>query len=477
MIHWKSEKEHERILQKLQHTLKDGHGHFSLFPSSTPSNTLRNGEYKASLASLDLSSLNTIISINLEEKWVKVEPRMTVHALCKELLPYGVMLPVTPEFSSITVGGAIMGAALESSSYRYGQFNDACLEYELLLGNGTLLTVSPQEYPELFYAITGSYGTLAILTLVKIQLIPIKKHVRVHYQQFDEKKLLIEFFRKEMQRQEVDFLDGIGVSNNCWVGIKGILSDDHAGLPVFKSTPWSPWFYQHVTQVAQKGSYEEVLPLQHYLFRLDRGAFWMGRFLLRPSLLGRAFLRMRLSNIVEDIRAFAKTLGSKDNPSFFFRLLFNHLFSSHSLYRIWHAVPRAISEQLFFIQDFYAPLEKAEETLSLFIQKTDIFPIWLCPIKGTSSPQFLSPHYGKSSYLNLGFYGVPTSSTSVPALTAELEEAIFHFGGRKMLYSLTYYSQELFSKIYDTERYRELRKKYYADEVFLPLYNKVANVL
>lgn len=199
----------------------------------------------------------------------------------------------------------------------------------------------------------------------------------------------------------------------------------------------------------------------------------MGYFLTKISLMLRVLFRWKLQTIEDK---FHKHVDGR-HPKFLFRLLFGWAFSSQRLYRLWHAVPKAIAENIFFIQDFYIPFEQAHSALQHLMQAIGLCPVWLCPVKGTKTPQFLSPHYGAPLYVNLGFYGIPGSPHPIPRLTAQVERDILSFGGRKMLYSLTYYSKEDFSKIYDSEHYTELRKKFYAEEAFLPLYKKVTNML
>ena len=108
-----------------------------------------------------------------------------------------------------------------------------------------------------------------------------------------------------------------------------------------------------------------------------------------------------------------------------------------------------------------------------FVDETEIFPIWLCPIKGTDTPQLLSPHFGGERFINIGLYGMPRSSLSVPQLAAKLEKEIVLFGGRKMLYSFTYYERDIFSKIYDEARYLSIREKFFAEGTFPHIYNKI----
>lgn len=475
MKFFKSKSDHIKDVLKLQTQLKSAKRACTINRSKIPSNTLRNSEYKKKTTSLDLSSLTSMITINPEEEWVEVEPRMTLHTLCQILLKRGFTLPVVPEFTSITIGGAIMGAAIESSSHHYGQFNDCCLAYELLLGNGELLSASPNENSDLFYGLSGSYGSLAILTLAKIGLIKAKPYVKIFYHRFSDKKDLISFFKAS---HTCDFMDGIVFSDECCVGMEGTLVESDQGLPHFRQRHfWDPWFYHHVHEKIQAGSFCEVMSLKDYLFRLDRGAFWMGCFLLRLSLILRAIFRWRLKEMNQPIRKLATDSNKGKSPSFLFRLLFGWAFSSRWLYQLWHKMPNSFSGKLFFVQDFYVPIENAEHALEHFLNKTEIFPVWLCPVKGTLSSQFLSPHFNSKMFINMGLYGIPPSALDIPSLTQVLEEDIIQFGGRKMLYSLTYYTEELFSKIYDTERYRLLRKKFHAEGVFLPLYNKVADML
>lgn len=471
---FKDIKEHRIEVERISQTLKTLNSTVTL-SKTEPSNTLRDGSYKKSTTPLPVSSLNSILEINIEKRFALVEPRVTIKELCKATFKFGFIPKVVPEFASITVGGAIMGAAIESSSHIYGQFNDTCLEYELVLGNGEIITASDQQNSDLFYGLSGSYGSLALLTLAKIELVEASPYVHVIYHRFQKQSDVFSFF----QTQPKDtFLDGLLIDSSWSVAMTGNLTSKTKKLPTFKQRhSWDPWFYQHVVDITDKGDYEEYMPTLDYLFRLDRGAFWMGRFLLSFPLMLRLLFRYQLTTIHNQVRLFTNTLTSKTNPSFLFRLFFGNALSSKNLYYFWHLAPSWVCENLFFVQDFYAPASKADSICTSFIEKTEVYPVWLCPVKGTSKPQFLSPHYQGSSFVNIGLYGIPKNPLPVPQLTRDLEQGILDQGGRKMLYSMTYYPKEQFNKIYDEERCQVLRKKYFSEKTFLPLYNKVCNVV
>ncbi len=475
MIVIKSEEEHDKNVHAIQKVLTSSDATYSLSRPKKLSNTLRSEKYKKDCQRVDLSPLNSVLAIDPETMTATVEPRITFKKLCETTMRYGFIPRVVPEFTSITVGGAIMGSALESTSHRRGQFNDNCLEYECLLGDGSLINASPEENSDLFYGLSGSYGSIALITKVKVQLAKAKSHVLLSYTRVSDPKEMFSLLRAPC---EDEFLEGIMLADNLGVKISGNQTDNTEAYPIFKmNKPWNKWFYQHVMKVVQKKEHQECIPLMDYLFRTDRAAFWMGRYLLSFSTMFQILFHMNRDKLPLQLRAIASRSSTLKAPNALFRLLFGWLLSSKRLYNLWHNIPNQIAENLFLVHDFYAPASRAEEIYHIFQKKTGIFPVMLCPIKGTETPQFLAPHYEPGDFINIGLYGIPQNGYSAPSLTAELEKEIVAFGGRKMLYSFTYYTEEEFAQIYDNKRYELLRKKYHADKRFLPLYNKVVNVL
>lgn len=448
---------HLSQVQVLQRTLRKSKAALSISPNAC-SNNLRNGEYKSKQAYLDLSSFTGYLDFNAQESWIVVEPRVTFGQLCHFTLKYNLIPPVVPEFPNITIAGAVTGAALESSSHRYGQVSDHCLEYEVVLGNGEKVLASAQENSDLFYALSGSYGTLGILTAIKLKLHPAKPYVRLKHHWFSH---TTEALQELSAPTPADFIEGIVYSPTETVVVHADMIDEAPGHQHKPTFPWSPWFAQHLQE---RKHTEEYMRLEEYLFRHDRGAFWMARYVLSFPTLVRLLLRWGIPQ--------PRPYPLK--PSLFLRLLFGWTFSSQKLYRIWHRVPNHISEKIFFIHDFYTPIAQAPALLDRFMKTTSIFPIWLCPIKGTPTPQFLSPHYGAENFINIGLYGIPQNANPA-ALSAQLEQELASCGGRKMLYSFTYYDEATFSTLYYGDLYATIRKKFHAENAFPSLYQKISN--
>jgi len=147
---------------------------------------------------IDISILNSVIEVNAKEKFVIVEPNVPMDKLVAETLRYGLIPPVIMEFPGITVGGGINGASLESSSFKYGQLSDNCIEYEIILGDGKIITLSAKHNSNLFYGISGSYGSLGLLSLIKVNLIPSSPFVKNTFYPLSSYKETLNFIEKQI---------------------------------------------------------------------------------------------------------------------------------------------------------------------------------------------------------------------------------------------------------------------------------------
>ncbi len=68
-----------------------------------------------------------------------VEGMTTYEAFVDETLRHGLLPTVVPQLKTITVGGAVSGVGIESSSFRYGLVHETVEEMEILTGNGRIV--------------------------------------------------------------------------------------------------------------------------------------------------------------------------------------------------------------------------------------------------------------------------------------------------------------------------------------------------
>ncbi|HSX37914.1 MAG TPA: FAD-binding protein [Chlamydiales bacterium] len=72
---------------------------------------------------LDLRGLNQVVHIDEQAKTAHVQGLTTFYDLLDSTLQKGLRPKVTPELRGITIGGAISGLAVESSSFKHGLFS------------------------------------------------------------------------------------------------------------------------------------------------------------------------------------------------------------------------------------------------------------------------------------------------------------------------------------------------------------------
>ena len=65
-----------------------------------------------------------------------------------------------------------MGTGMESSSFKYGHLNQSVVEYNVLTSdnNSRKIKCNKNQNKDLYDSIPGSFGTLVILTSVKVKL-------------------------------------------------------------------------------------------------------------------------------------------------------------------------------------------------------------------------------------------------------------------------------------------------------------------
>ena len=82
-------------------------------------------------------------------------------------------------FKNITVGGAIQGLGVESSSFKYGLFEDSVISVDVVVGNGEIIQATSSSSSDLFFAMFGSYGTMGVLVKVEIQLMRAMPNLKI----------------------------------------------------------------------------------------------------------------------------------------------------------------------------------------------------------------------------------------------------------------------------------------------------------
>lgn len=426
---------------------------FRIYHGST--NSTRQSQHRQDNI-IDTSKLINVLMVDVENQVALVEPNVAMDALIGATVPYNHLVPpVVMEFPGITAGGGFSGTSGESSSFRYGFFDRTVKWIEMVLPNGEVVTASSDRKPDLFWGAASSFGTLGVITLLSIQLIEAKNFVELTYHAVPSMSLAIKKMDEATADPSIDYLDGIVFAKDSIVVCSGRLTTNvPAGVKVSRFTrAKDPWFYLHAKTVTSRAAHPivELVPLVDYLFRYDRGGFWVGRY------------------------AFKYFLTPFNRVS---RYLLDYFMHTRIMY---HALHKSGLSQYNIIQDVAIPFPVAEEFVNWLHDNFGHYPLWLCPLrqsgKTASSPYGLLAEKtiaGAPEYLmNFGVWGPgPTNRRDFVMANRRLEQRVQALGGKKWLYAHAYYSEEEFWSIYNREEYDALREKYHA--TYLPsIYDKV----
>ena len=268
------------------------------------------GDVRFQSRPIDVSRLGRILEIDVEGRRCTAEPAVTFAEVLRATLKHGLIPRVVPELEGITLGGAVAGCSVESMSFRFGGFHDGCTAYEIVTGDGRVLSCSPENDPLAFGMIHGSYGTLGILTKLTFRLEPAKPYVRLTYRRLGSAHAFHEAMLEACRAGEWDFIDGIAHGPRSWILCLGRFT---GAAPYTSSYRWLDIFYKS-TNVRS----EDYLTTEDYCFRYDTECHWLTktlpplewkpvRFAIGKQVLGS-------TNLIRWSKRLAPVLGLKKRP-------------------------------------------------------------------------------------------------------------------------------------------------------------------
>lgn len=423
---------------------------FRIYHGST--NSTRQSQYQRDRM-VDTSGLNHVLKVDTKSMTALVEPNVPMDSLVEATLQHGLLPPVVMEFPGITVGGGFAGTAGESSSFRYGFFDRTINWIEIVLANGKIVRASGTENSDLFYGAASSFGTLGVTTLLEVQLIEARTYVALTYHPVSSVSEAQEEIEKATKDTSSDYLDGIMYSKDKGVICVGRLTNDvPTGSKVQRFTrSTDPWFYIHAQRLMKNriDAVTEAVPIVDYLFRYDRGGFWVAKY------------------------AYTYFITPFNRIT---RFLLDYFMHTRVMY---HALHQSGLSSFYTIQDVAIPYKEAGTFMTYLDENFKNYPIWLCPLKqsGNASTHSLQVLKTKNQrpemMLNFGVWGPgPQKREDFIQWNRAFEKKVDALGGQKWLYAHTYYTEEEFDEIYNREQYDALREKYHA--TYLPsVYDKV----
>lgn len=245
--------------------------------------------YKASCESIHVS-LGEVVSYDARSRVLVVEPRCDVMRIGAFLARRGAALPVAPETDFLTIGGLVMGSGIGSSSCVHGLVADACVAFELVLGDGSTRTVRRGE--DAFLGVPFSHGCACFLVGVHVQCVPAAPYVLLSLTPaHSHEAAMADLLRASRAAADAaahsdmhspagsaagtgapQFVEAIVFSPALSVLITGaFVGAPPRGVPLFASRWWSPFYHNRVRAMVAAGGATLCMPTTAYLFRCAIG--------------------------------------------------------------------------------------------------------------------------------------------------------------------------------------------------------------
>jgi FAD/FMN-containing dehydrogenase len=397
---------------------------------------------------LDVSGLTGVLSVDPVALTAEVQGMCTYEDLVAATLPHGVVPLVVPQLRTITLGGAVSGLGIESTSFRSGLPHESVLEMDVFTGAGEVVTTRPGD--ELFDTFPNSYGSLGYATRLVIRLEAVPGRVALRHLRFDDAEVLAATTAEVVAEgahdgTRVDGLDGVSFGPGehyltlaTWTDRPGPTSD-YTGQQVF---------YRSLQQRET-----DLLTMHDYLWRWDTDWFWCSRaFGAQHPVVRRLWpRRWRRSDVYMRLLGLDRRFGVAD--------------------RLDRRAGRPRRERV--VQDVEVPVERLAEFLAWFDAEVGMRPVWLCPVVARRAWPTYPLEPGRC-YVNVGFWGtvhVGPDAAHSPRNRA-IERMVHELGGHKSLYSEAFYDEATFDALYDGPHLARVKQRHDPDGRLTTLYDK-----
>ncbi|MCA1983887.1 FAD-binding oxidoreductase [Nocardioides nematodiphilus] len=444
-----SSEQHEEAVRRLQAS-------YQAIPAGAPVRLAKRTTnlFRARAAStapgLDVSGLNGVISVDAEAQTADVQGMCTYEDLVDATLPYGLIPYVVPQLRTITLGGAVTGLGIESTSFRNGLPHESVVEMDVFTGAGEVVTTRPGD--DLFDAFPNSYGSLGYATRLRIKLEKVPAYVALRHVRFDDAGVMAKTISAIVESrtyddQQVDGLDGVAFAPGEYyltlarfTDEQGPTSDYHSGQDIF---------YRSIQQRET-----DRLTTYDYLWRWDTDWFWCsGAFGAQNPRIRRLWpKRWRRSDVYMKLLGLDRRFDIAD--------------------RLDRRAGRPLRERV--VQDIEVPLENVPAFLAWFDEHVGMRPVWLCPLVA-QRPWASYPLEPGEIYVNAGFWGTVHVGPDAPnaPINRAIETRVHELGGHKSLYSEAFYDQETFDALYNGANLAAVKQRYDPDDRLTSLYDKV----
>lgn len=223
---------------------------------------------------VDMSGSTKIHGIDPARRTVTCDSGVTWRQILAETLPIGLCPRVQPLNLDLTVGGTLSAGGLGSTSHRHGFAASHVLSAEVVLGTGELVMTGPTQNRDVFDAVFGGLGRVAVLGSVELELEPAPPAVETMVFRYDDCELML---RDQLELSTMPSAYHLG--GMCAAAVHGLMKAADGGR-----APLRHWSYGlELTLRSDRAGRDERAALERLTFQqvLHRETEDLGSFLAR----------------------------------------------------------------------------------------------------------------------------------------------------------------------------------------------------
>ena len=436
-----------------------------LITTNRKGHNYRDLKFKKNQTRINTNHLNTVLEVG--DDFIDCESAVTIGKVNRTTISKKRIVPSLPEGDNFTVGGCLAGLGLGSSSYTYGFFSDNVIDFDIVLGSGEIIkNVSRTKNSDLYYGIPGTYGTMGIITRVKVKLIPCEKYVKINYLHYTSFDNFYDDFKDIINNKKYDFIEAFANKKEDYtiVAADFVKKVESEKISIIKDKDILKQRHLSIyAQIANKKEYTYLRTLD-YLERYSYSAFW-GHYLYTPyKIRDYAYAGLMYSLMPSKILDSSPGEGRYNISKYFHAA--NHIVGDYA------------RDEHVLATDIGVPFSKLKEAMDLTDEMTDTYPRWICPIKieHHSDKIFCTkkPELCKDDIVfDLGIYGIKNTKISSKKINQAFEKFSFDNGMFKGFFSTCYFTYEDFWNQFNKEKYDKIRKKYSAEDNFMDIFDKI----
>lgn len=192
----KTTEELQTLIKNTEQPLSIGGGRFSMGGQTASPQSIH----------VDMRALNKVLDFSKENKTITVQAGIRWCDIQHYIDPHGLSIKIMQTYANFTVGGAL-SVNCHGRYIGLGPLILSVKSLDVVLAGGELISVSPVERPEIFYACVGCYNAIAVIVNVTLELdenvIVKREQLKMKGQEYRQY-----FFNNIRENKEVIFHNG-----------------------------------------------------------------------------------------------------------------------------------------------------------------------------------------------------------------------------------------------------------------------------